>query len=545
MKKQILTAWILSVGMFGLAGCFEGESRDRSFVPPQPVTKIDGVLAKASVGLLYKGRLFCSGTLISKTMVLTAGHCVVEIPKDRIGHLTVGFGKNLEAPVEQKKIAKLHLPAVTSELKNPVSPFWDIAIVEIGEVPSHVAEPLPIQYDDLASLKGEKVTMSGYGQEKYNGGRPGRLKVSEGEIIEDFQAGVFEGFYKVNFASRGACRGDSGGGLFLKKGDKYSIVGLTTGSYPAINTKVLDKMGEVITGEIDVCDLGDVIYTRLETYRPWVQGVLDGTAASTKSLEGPRSAEYRANHIKDFCHSIEMNVFDRHFLFHLVDKWGVQICEPGYKMPEGILEMKVSFSSKKPHGIQILPYLHFLTDLKIVGPLPGDISDLTALTQLRRLEIYRLKSSDLVERFLTSPALEELVLVKTAVSDSNLEQIIQLPGLRELAIVGTQLGEIPSFSPLTRLEDLKIANAGLRHLDFLREVSSLRRLNLSNNEIESLSDLKKLVQLQELYIMNNHVSDLQPLSELSRLEKLVFSRNPVDISTCPTHLLQEGLCGDY
>jgi hypothetical protein len=158
---------------------------------------LDAQQQNAVVGITdrFTAGTFCSGTLVSADVVLTAEHCVEGYGDDE---MVVLFGVDEFEPL-------LSLESIEVIATDPDT---DLAMIRLASAPPEdVARPLPIAIEppDAADI-GTLVEAAGYGDTQ--DGSEGRYFVTE--LFDSFDAG----FITVNGqGERGVCFGDSGGPL--------------------------------------------------------------------------------------------------------------------------------------------------------------------------------------------------------------------------------------------------------------------------------------------------------------------------------------------
>ena len=222
--------------------------------------KQDDPLAK-SIVMLTDGKVaFCTGTLIAKDIVLTAGHCM----QAGDGKLYVGFSID----GTDKNVPKLRRHLITAT-KRPdgfkvdkdnnftvETDALDLMIVKFdggtpeGYVPAELFEAPSIHPPELD--KGTVVIPYGYGftnMKKKSGLGPLR---KTHVVIDEPYYGRSE--FATNEVSTGTCEGDSGGPVFLRLGEKYVVAGVTS------------------RGSDNCEEYG--IYTKVNAYTDWIKATV-------------------------------------------------------------------------------------------------------------------------------------------------------------------------------------------------------------------------------------------------------------------------------
>ena len=218
--------------------------------------------APAVVGLGRKTaqgyHVFCTGTLLDESTVITAAHCLFSRDANRRdGDLYVVFGlteKNggLEA---RKMVCKIVHEKYVSAHKNDEIDIFEIALAQFeGSVPAG-HHPLPFLPDDQALQERAKVTLAGYGFNNTNPpGGNGTLRYAV-VPLKDTHSALTEVVTDERCA--GTCNIDSGGPGFIKIGEEYFVWGITSRGDPGC--------------------VGIGHYTKIPSYRIWIQDTLEHT----------------------------------------------------------------------------------------------------------------------------------------------------------------------------------------------------------------------------------------------------------------------------
>ena len=209
------------------------------------------------------GRFRCSGTLISQTVVLTAGHCT-EGPATNVyvsfddalqpDPLQAGITPAEKAAREAHYITGTAHPDPGWNGKLSISKQHDQGVVVLSapassKWPGITPAPLPpVGYLDRnqGELKNETFTLSGYGVDI--GDKKAQIVIRERRMTTSFlknvqsEVVVFQVNDRDSKAGGGSCFGDSGGPVFLNGfvlGDASYVNSLTcnaTGSYQRTDT---------------------------------------------------------------------------------------------------------------------------------------------------------------------------------------------------------------------------------------------------------------------------------------------------------------------
>jgi hypothetical protein len=224
----------------------------------------------------------CTGTLIAPSVVLTAAHCVEpellklsaqqgggQVPSEITYQFT--FARDLRAATAGDFLAVAAVEwherflADLDDLLNPGMGQWDdIAIM-------HLAKPVtdrPVQQlatrSVVEAIDGATLSaVAGYGMtDDADPMSAGVLHAGESGLDE---LGDHELLAGVDDAQQ-ACRGDSGGPMFADGGTSYQI---------GVASRINAGPGLPSGGQPPPCE-GGLLYTRLDSYLPWLDAKLGG-----------------------------------------------------------------------------------------------------------------------------------------------------------------------------------------------------------------------------------------------------------------------------
>lgn len=174
---------------------------------------------------------FCTGTLISKNLIMTASHCVADLnSKDEV---KVFFGGSSLKKINGKSLYKVEdfitHPDYLNKWQADQHLFNDIALVKLAQDAPEGFTPVEILDKSYKLTQGQEILLAGYG------------------VIDDEQmsAAVSLNFVHVPFVSlhkesllitdqrnsKGACAGDSGGPAYLESNGKLMVFGVTRGPH--------------------------------------------------------------------------------------------------------------------------------------------------------------------------------------------------------------------------------------------------------------------------------------------------------------------------
>lgn len=208
---------------FKVAGgeqCIANSESDSSSVVKLTIETITGDVAT------------CTGTVISPTAVLTAGHCFVLFDSPRVTITALVRGNKVDIPAARVAVH----PGFSISSERVL--FNDVAIVKAASIIPVPALPILLS---RAPEVGEESIVAGYGQTENNG-----------SAVSDVVAGqavirlVTDNHLRIDYRGGEShpCKGDSGGALLVNQGGGLAIVGVVSQSDPSVSSDLVCEKGD-------------------------------------------------------------------------------------------------------------------------------------------------------------------------------------------------------------------------------------------------------------------------------------------------------------
>ena len=186
-------------------------------------------------------------------------------------------------------------------------------------------------------------------------------------------------------------------------------------------------------------------------------------------------------------------------------------------------ELKIGFSGFL--NLDFLKNCFSLKSLEVKGHKLIDISSVSGLKNLEKIDIFSNAAMKEISSFRSLPNLKELEL---SCEVTNLDFIRDNLSLEKLEIKSFDLENIEGLSSHLKLEELEIKSYRLKSLTGINAKSALKKLRLKSCPISDFSFMATLSGLEELELLSVLISDISLIVNLINLRKFSFTRE-IDI----------------
>ena len=176
-----------------------------------------------------------------------------------------------------------------------------------------------------------------------------------------------------------------------------------------------------------------------------------------------------------------------------------------------------------------LRHLLFLEELTIQNRELTDLSFLSGMTHLKKLDLSGCAIGGDLSVIKTLPALEELTM--RGCSISSLSFLEGAPSLKKLDLRSNAVGNLSVLATIPTLQDLELSDNAVRDLTPLAGLTELTGLNLAENVISDISPLASCRKLGTLNVSENKITSIAAVQNLTGLTVFQGEKNLIADAT--------------
>ncbi|MDD0853607.1 trypsin-like serine protease [Halobacteriovorax sp. GB3] len=443
----------------------------------------------SSVALLDETKtVFCSGTLISSQIVLTAKHC---LSKREIKKLYVYFGENTNHLNESLLRPLTEVGFYGQRDDGKISfPNFDAAWVRFKGKAPKAKKAITLFNSDYQLSKSDLIHLAGFGESSLDkwSSRTGVLGAAETTFDYFLNTNIYHHLILFDGQDgKGACHGDSGGPAYIQVRGKWYLLGLTNGFDVSLTPKSMRRTFlEQAPYKVD-CKFNQSLYTHVGYLKNWLTkstGLNFGTSEKDVNQVNEKHVGFKA-----WCENVQSYQSEWVTVKSLI---------------EYVLDNQdIAFDRKKV--LQSCSYT------------------LEVLNQLKSFNLtryYKLGSLAPLE----DVDFNYVRITKRDLSGIDLSPLAKMPSLERLVLSKNNLHGNDTLKNLFRSKSLTamdLSGNQIESIDIQNKNHVLQELDLSGNQLEDLSELIGLSHLKKLYLAEQSIRiDLRPLLEMSSLTDL-------------------------